>query len=154
MIGLSVIAAMQLAVVRLPEGPEWVGWLRPDWGVVVFFFWTVAAPGRTGVVSAWFAGFFFDVLLGAPLGLHGVGFALVTYLAARFQPRLAMYTLPGQTVVLAVVGAALALLQALLRFAMGADLVWTAPLAGVGAALAYPLLRLILHAPAARYLRP
>ena len=145
---------MVLAVVRLPEAPDWLGWLRPDWGVVVFFFWAVTAPSRTGVVSAWFAGFFFDVLLAVPLGLHGVGFALVTYLAARFQPRLAMYTLLGQTAVLAVVGAALAFSEELLRFALGADFVWSAPLAGVGAALAYPLLRLILHAPAARYLRP
>lgn len=153
MIGLSVIAAMLLAVVRLPALPEWVGWLRPDWGVLVLFFWTIAAPGRTGVVSAWLAGFFFDALLTAPLGLHGVGFATVTYLAMRFQARLAMYTLPAQTALLAVASALLALLQELLRFAVGADFAWAAPLAGVGAALAYPPLRLILQAPAARFMR-
>lgn len=156
LIGLSVIAAMLLALMRLPQAPEWLGWLCPDWGVVVFFFWTITAPTRTGVVSAWLAGFFFDVLLAAPLGLHGVGFAIVTYLAARFQPRLAMYTLPAQAALLAVVAAALALLKTGLHFVVvaEADFAWTAPLAGLGAMLTYPLLRLLLHAPAARYVRP
>lgn len=153
MIGLSVVAAMLLAVVRLPAAPDWLGWLCPDWGVVVFFYWTVAAPGRTGVVSAWLAGFFFDVLLGEPLGLHGVGFALITYLAMRFQPRLAMYTLPQQTAVLAIACAALSLLQSAVRLVVGLDFLWTAPLAGGGAALAYPPLRLLMQPVARRWVR-
>lgn len=154
MIGLSVIAAMLLAIVRLPGLPDWFGWLRPDWGVVVLFFCTINAPGRTGVVSAWLAGFFFDVLLDKPLGLHGVGFAIVVYLTMRFQSRLAMYTLIGQTAVLAVAGAVLALLKAVLLFAVGSDFAWSAPLAGLGAALAYPLFGLVLRAPVERFLRP
>lgn len=154
MIGLSVVVAMLLAVVRLPEVPDWLGWLRPDWGVVFLFYWTVAAPGRTGVVSAWLAGFFFDVLLGEPLGLHGVGFATITYLAMRFQPRLAMYTLTQQTAVLAVASAALALLQSAVQLVVGGDFLWTAPLAGVGAALAYPPLRLVMQPVARRLVRP
>ena len=145
LIGFSIIVAMLLACTQLPAGPDWLALLRPDWGIVFFFYWTVHAPGRTGVVSAWLAGFLFDVLLNKPLGLHGVGFATITYLAMRFQPRLAMYTLPQQTAVLAVVSAGLALCQSLALMALREDFLWTAPLAGVGAALAYPPLRLVLR---------
>lgn len=145
LIGLSIIVAMLLACVQVPPAPDWLVPLRPDWGIVFLFYWTVHAPGRTGVVSAWLAGFLFDVLLGKPLGLHGLGFATVTYLAMRFQPRLAMYTLPQQTVALAVVSAALALCQSLALMALREDFLWTAPLAGVGAALVYPPLRLVLR---------
>lgn len=145
---------MLLSVMRLPGTPDWLGWLCPNWGVVVFFYWTVTAPGRTGVVSAWLAGFFFDVLLSEPLGLHGVGFATVTYLAMRFQPRLAMYTLAQQAALLAVTCAVLASLHDLVRWVVGGgDFLWTAPLAGVGAALAYPLLRVVTRPLAAWFLR-
>ena len=155
LIGLSIIVAMLLACAQLPHAPDWLARLRPDWGIVFFFYWTVHAPGRTGVVSAWLTGFLFDVLLGKPLGLHGVGFATITYLAMRFQPRLAMYTLPQQTAALAVVSAGLALCQSLVLMALlREDFLWTAPLAGVGAAVAYPPLRFVLRPFVGRLFRP
>lgn len=154
LIALTVIAGMVLAVFQVPGAPAWLGWLRPDWGVVVFFYWTVRAPGRTGVVSAWFAGILFDVLLGRPLGLHGAGFAIATYVAIHFQSRLAMYTVAQQTAVLVAVAAGVALLKALALFVvLPVGFVWTAPLAGVGAAVAYPFLRFVAQPLAARWVR-
>ena len=153
LIGLSVVVAMTLAAFQVPFVPNWLGWLRPEWGVVLFFFWTVEAPSRTGVVSAWLAGLFFDVLLDAPLGSHGIGFAATTYLTARFQSRLAMRTLAQRAIVVFGMVTAVGLLNATIGLLVRGDFVWRAPLAGIGAAIAYPVLAVAMSGVAAKRLR-
>lgn len=154
LVALTVVASIVLAVVRVPPAPEWLGWVRPDWGVVVFFYWAVHAPGRVGIVWAWLAGIAFDVLLNKPLGLHGMGLAVATYLAIRFQARLAMYRLAQQTAALAAVCAGVGMLKALVLLLMQpAGFLWTASLSGVGAVAAYPLLYLIAHPLRVRWVR-
>ena len=153
LIGLSMVVAMVLAIFQVPAVPDWIGWLRPEWGVVLLFFWTVTAPSRTGVVSAWLVGVFFDVLLDAPLGLHGIGFAATTYLTARFQSRLAMQTLTQQAIVICAVVTAVGLLNATMSLLLLGDFVWRAPLAGIGTAIAYPGISVAMGALAAKWLR-
>ena len=51
---LSLVVALLLAVVHLPESwPQWLGWLRPAWVIMVLFFWVMELPPRVGLVSAW-----------------------------------------------------------------------------------------------------
>lgn len=154
LIALTVVAGMVLAAFRVPAAPEWLGWLRPDWGVAFFFYWAVHAPGRVGIVWAWLAGIAFDVLLNTPLGVHGMGLATATYLAMRFQPRLAMYTAAQQTAALAALCTVVGLLKALVLFvAQPGGFLWPALLAGVGTVWAYPLLCMIVRPLGARWVR-
>lgn len=94
---LSLFAAMILAVVHLPETwPQWLGWIRPNWLILVLFFWVVQLPGRIGLVAAWIVGLLVDALVAAPLGLNAFIFAGVTYVAWRFFERLRMYSILQQ----------------------------------------------------------
>ena len=90
---LSVLFAMLLAVAHLPESwPDWLGWLRPNWILLVLFFWVMELPERIGLVAAWVVGLLTDALVGEPLGLNGMLFAGFTYVTWRFFERLRMYS--------------------------------------------------------------
>jgi rod shape-determining protein MreD len=94
---LSVLVALLLAIIHLPETwPQWLGWLRPAWVVMVLFFWVMELPHRVGLVSAWLTGILLDVLYADPLGLNGVILASVTYLGWRFYERFRMYSIVQQ----------------------------------------------------------
>jgi rod shape-determining protein MreD len=97
----TLLAALLLAVLHLPETwPQWLGWLRPAWVIMVLFFWVMELPHRVGLVSAWLIGLLLDVLYADPMGLNGVVLASVTYLGWRFYERFRMYSIVQQGVVL------------------------------------------------------
>lgn len=142
----SLVGAMVLAVARMPLGPDWLAGLRPDWAVAVMFFWAVAAPSRVGLVSAWIAGLFFDVLVAVPLGVTGICLAFATYVAKRFQERLSLYTLLQQTAVVFGIAAVVQMVKRLALFLL--DIEWsTWAVLGptLATALAYPLLAMTLN---------
>ena len=100
---LSLLVALLLSVVHLPEAwPAWLGWLRPNWMLLVVFFWVVEVPDRVGLIAIWVLGLFVDVLQAEPLGLNGLILASVTYLAWRFYERLRMYSVLQQCIVILI----------------------------------------------------
>ncbi len=105
---LSVLAALVLQVAHLPLGaPEWLGWLRPPWMLLIIVFWTLAAPMHTGLVGAWLVGLTIDALNVDPLGLNGALFAATNFATRRFRSRVRMYPLTQQmgAIFLLVLGA-------------------------------------------------
>ena len=127
MVGLGVIAltfvvAMVLAIVPLPDSvPIELGYLRPQWVVLVLIYWVIALPGRVGILVAWSIGLIVDVLLGSLLGQHGVAFILVAYIASSLYQRLRMFSLWQQSlIVFAIVG-----LNQLINF-------WIESIVGIG----------------------
>ena len=94
---LTVLVAFLLTLVRAPVGsPDWLGWLRPGWLVLVVYFWAMQAPQRLGLVSVWILGFFADVAFADPLGLNGIVLTAVTFVTWRFHERLRMYAMLQQ----------------------------------------------------------
>ena len=82
---LSLLIAMLFTVAHLPlSWPEWLGYLRPNWLLLVLFFWVMELPERIGLVTAWLLGLVMDALLSQPLGLNGFIFAGFTYVTWRF----------------------------------------------------------------------
>ena len=54
---LSFAVAFVLSVAHLPESwPQWLGWLRPHWVLLVLFYWVLYVPHRLGLVTAWLLG--------------------------------------------------------------------------------------------------
>lgn len=155
LIAFTIVAALLLTALNLPATiPDWLRWLRPDWGVLVCCYWGMRAPGRLGVVWSWCVGLFFDVLLGEPLGLHGIGFAGATWIAARYRARFAMYRLTQQIATVFLIAAGVAAVKALARLLVpDTEFVWNQMLAAVGAVLAYPFLYAVITPFAARQVR-
>ena len=96
-VALSILLAMLATVVHLPENwPNWLGWLRPNWLLVVLFFWVMELPERIGLIAAWIIGLFTDALLAQPLGLNAFLFASFTYFTWSFFERLRMFSVLQQ----------------------------------------------------------
>ena len=94
---LTLAGALILTVVHAPLAwPDWLGWLRPGWVVLVVFFWVMELPHRIGLVSAWIVGLLVEVLYADPLGLNGLVLAAITYVTWKFYERLRMYSVLQQ----------------------------------------------------------
>ena len=100
---LTIVFGMILSVARLPDFvPSWAGWLRPQWVVLVLFFWVIEFPDRVGMILAWCLGFLLDALNAEPLGINGLCLATITFIAWSFHERLRMYSIAQQAAVLFV----------------------------------------------------
>lgn len=105
-IALTFVVAMVLAIVPLPDSvPVELGYLRPQWVVLVLIYWVIALPQRVGILVAWSVGLIVDVLLGSLLGQHAVAFIIVAYIASSLYQRLRMFSLWQQSIIVfAIVG--------------------------------------------------
>ena len=99
-IALTFITAMLFSVVSLPEFVPWeLGYLRPEWVVLVLIYWVVALPQRIGLVIAWVIGLLVDVLSGSLLGQHGLVFIIIVYITASLYQRLRMFAVWQQSLI-------------------------------------------------------
>ena len=102
----TLLLAMVLAVITLPASlPMELGYLRPDWVLLVLIYWVIALPHRIGIGTAWCLGLLMDVLLGSLFGQHALSFVLVAYVSVSLYQRLRMFAVWQQSlVVFAMIG--------------------------------------------------
>lgn len=146
LIFLTIVGAMLLAIVHLPESwPQWLGWLRPAWVPMVLFYWVLSVPHRVGLISAWIVGLFLDVLQGEPLGLNGVLLASITFIGWRFYERLRMYAGLQHSLLILVLVFGIELVRRLVNLAMhGEPVGWLFLLIPLTSAVLWPFLDLLL----------
>lgn len=70
---------------------------RPDWMILIIFYWVLAVPQRIGIVHAFILGVLLDLLLGSTLGIHGLIFSLLAYVISANYQRLRYFTLVQTT---------------------------------------------------------
>ncbi len=109
---LTILFAMVLQLLPLPRVMELS---RPEFVLLVLIYWSMALPNRVGVTAAWITGLFVDVLLGTPLGINALAYALVVYVIARFYLQLRQYPYWQQALIIL----ALVLLAKLVNLLMG-----------------------------------
>ena len=105
-IWITIFVGMILAVVRMPQFlPVELGFLRPDWIAMILVYWIIALPHRVGIPRAWLTGSAVDVLLGSPVGQHGLSYVLIAYVAASFYQQVRMFSVWQQaTIIFALLG--------------------------------------------------
>ena len=91
----SFLVALLLTYIPLPI---WAQPFRPEWVLLVVVYWCTQAPRIFGVGSAWLTGLIVDVLRGALLGQHALGFALTAYICLRFHQRIRIFPLHQQAI--------------------------------------------------------
>ncbi len=92
-IGVTFVVAMMLMLMPLPD---WARPYRPEWLALALIYWSMALPKNIGVGIAWILGLCVDVIQGALLGQHALGFAITAYIAIRFYQRVRNYPLHQQ----------------------------------------------------------
>lgn len=101
-IALSFVIALLLMLLSMPE---WLRWLRPEWGTLVLIFWVMNLPHRIGLLTAWMLGLAIDVIDGTLLGAHAFALAIVAYATYLMYQRLRMFAVWQQSfLVLVLVG--------------------------------------------------
>ena len=85
---ISLALMLALAVVPLPGIIEP---FRPDWVAVVLLYWSLMAPRRFSLLTAFWMGLALDTLTGALLGQHALALLVIVYIAERFHLRLRVF---------------------------------------------------------------
>lgn len=70
---------------------------RPDWMILVIFYWVLALPHRISIVHAFVLGLIFDLLLGSVLGMHSLLFSIFAYLISINYQRIRCFSLVQTT---------------------------------------------------------
>lgn len=69
-IWFSLLIALIVYVLPLPF--DW-RWYRPEWPLLVLFYWALAIPHRVGIFSASLTGFSLDMIHGTAVGAMAIG---------------------------------------------------------------------------------
>ena len=96
----SFIVATILTIMPIPVQAEP---FRPEWILLMIIYWSMATPRMVGLGSAWVIGLLVDVLRGALLAQHALGFALTAYISMRFHQRVRIYPLHQQALFIAMI---------------------------------------------------
>ena len=70
---------------------------RPDWMILLIFYWVLALPQRVSITHACILGLLLDLLLGSILGLHSLLFAILAYAISINYQRIRYFTLVQTT---------------------------------------------------------
>lgn len=98
-IAATIIAAWALEIMPLPA---WLALFRPEWPAMVLIYWCLALPQRVGIGIGWSVGLVVDVLRGALLGQHAMGYAVMAYLAVKLHRRIRIFPLWQQALTVMV----------------------------------------------------
>ena len=147
---LSLLAAFALTIVPLPGA---IAPARPEWVLLVLVYWGMAFPRRVGILVAFLAGLFLDVLQHQLLGQNALALAAAMFIVLQIYPRLRVYPLWQQAVVVAfLVGLTRFLniwIQGAIGFPPGSSLYWLPILTS---ALLWPVVYHILRDARRRWL--
>ena len=75
---------------------------RPDWMMLIIFYWVLALPHRVSIVHAFFLGLLVDILLGGTLGMHSLIFSVLAYAVSINYQRIRCFTLVQTTLLVGV----------------------------------------------------
>jgi rod shape-determining protein MreD len=87
---LSLVLTVALALIPLPRS---ISGFRPDWVAVVLLYWSLTAPRRFSLLTAFWMGIVLDTLSGSLLGQHALALLVIVYLAERFHLRIRVFPL-------------------------------------------------------------
>jgi rod shape-determining protein MreD len=91
----SLVLTLALAVVPLGAAAPF----RPDFVAVVLLFWSLTAPRRFSLLTAFWIGLLLDALTGSLLGQHPLALLVIVYLAERFHLRIRVFPLSQLAIV-------------------------------------------------------
>lgn len=97
--GIILITLIVGLVLNLVPYFEWMKYARPDWVLLVLFYWCLAAPDRVGVGCGWAVGLVMDILNYSLLGQHAIGKAFVALVAVVTNRRIRLYELWQQCII-------------------------------------------------------
>lgn len=142
----SLIVALLLNMLPLGRLP----WM-PDFLALVLLFWNVHQPLRVGIGTAFVFGLFMDVHHTSLLGLHGLAYTVLSFLASRIERRLLWFKMPLQALQVLPLLVAAHAVQIVIRLMSGGMFPgWILLAAPLAEASLWPLVSVLLLLPQRR----
>ena len=91
----SFVVALMLSALPMPAIVE--PW-RPAWVALVLIYWCMALPTRTGILTAWIAGLFLDVMSGTLLGQHALALSVIAFISLKVHRQVRVLPLLQQCI--------------------------------------------------------
>lgn len=134
---LTALIAVALAILPLPGLLEP---LRPDFLVLVVYYWSIEVPQAGGLSLAFFSGLVLDVISGVVLGQHALALTLTAAWATHLRLRLRVFSVMSQSLTIFALLTAYQFVLFWVDGAIGSPVTafsrWLAPVTG---ALIWPL---------------
>lgn len=99
---ITLFIALILEMLPLPGQ---IDSYRPDWLLLVLFYWSIALPAKVGIATAWLCGFILDVLLGVALGMNALIYALIAFITLTNYLKIRNLSVWQQVFIVALVSA-------------------------------------------------
>jgi rod shape-determining protein MreD len=93
-VAISALVALTLAILPLPKALDP---FRPDFLVLVVFYWSIESPRAGGLTLAFIAGLALDVVHGVVLGQHALALTLMAAWATNFRLRIRVFSPVSQS---------------------------------------------------------
>ena len=147
---LSLLVALALAIAPVPDP---LAPARPEWLALALIYWIMAFPRHVGILTAFTGGLLLDTLQGHLLGQNALALGVIAWIVLQIHPRLRVYPVWQQMIVVALLVALFKLLalwpQGAVGLPPGTAWYW-APVAT--SALVWPLIYLLLRDARRRWL--
>jgi rod shape-determining protein MreD len=85
---LTLVLALALTAMPLPAA---IAPYRPEWVPLILIFWSLLAPRRFNLLTAFWMGLLLDTLSGALLGQNALALVVVVYLTVRLHLRIRVF---------------------------------------------------------------
>ena len=139
---ISLVAAVLMTVVAVPEA--WRPY-RPFWLGLLVIWWSLEAPDRIGLGTAFLIGLVQDVLIGNVLGMTAFRLVAIAFILLRFRARLRFFPMWQQALaVFAIMLNDRILTLALHSITGGITIDWQFWISPIVAAVLWPWLFLLL----------
>jgi len=110
---ISFFVAYILTVIPMSET---LTKFRPEWVTLVLIYWCIYVPHRVGIIIAWIAGLFMDVIYGVLLGQYALSMSIVAFSSYKIQTRFRLYPNLQQALVIILL---IAILQMIILWVKG-----------------------------------
>jgi rod shape-determining protein MreD len=90
---LSALVALALAILPLPAAADA---FRPDFLVLVVFYWSIESPRAGGLALAFVSGLALDVIQGVVLGQHALALTVMAAWATHLRLRVRVFSVLSQ----------------------------------------------------------
>lgn len=82
---LSFLGGLVFTFFQAPFLPNWV---RPEWLILILFYWALILPQYVSIGIAWLVGLFLDMMYNVTGGEHAIALVLVTYLIVVLRQKI------------------------------------------------------------------
>lgn len=143
-IWISLLIALVIYVLPMPL--EW-RWYRPEWPLLVLFYWGLAIPHRVGILSASMTGFALDMIHGTAVGAMAVGCVVAMLVILLNYQRIRQFDSFLQTITLGLLVSLVLLIELWLHNLTGVGSTGLASMTSVPMSmLLWPVIRNVLRA--------